>query len=130
MPDRLEFADLLLIAAAVLAVSAERLARVADVAAAESALAAPFAGFESLDFYPDPVERAAVCCSRLIRNHPFPDGNKLVAYECMREMLDRSHIPWPRPGDVEEIAGTVEALAAREISEREFVAWVRIRTAL
>jgi hypothetical protein len=48
----------------------------------------------------------------------------------MREMLDRRGIPWPRPGDVDEIAGTIEALAAREISEREFVAWVKARTEL
>jgi death-on-curing protein len=128
MTQRLELADLLLIAEAILDVPAERLARIVLVPSAESALAAPFASFDGIDFYEDPVERAAICCSRIIRNHPFPDGNKRVGYECMREMLERSHIPWPRPGDVEEIAGTIEALAARETSEREFVAWVRSRT--
>ena len=89
---------------------------------AESALAAPFANFAGIDFYDEPVERAAICCSRIIRNHPLPDGNKRVGYECMREMLERGGFPWPRPSeDAEEIAGKVEALAAREISERDFV---------
>lgn len=49
----------------------------------------------------------------------------------MREMLERDGIPWPRPSeDVDEIAGTIEALAGREISERDFVAWVKARTEL
>lgn len=128
--ERLELADLLLIAEVLLVIPAERLARMVLVSSAESALAAPFAGYGGVEFYPDPIERAAICCSRIIRNHPFPDGNKRVGYECMREMLERDGIPWPRPGDVEEIAGTIEALAAREISERTFVAWVRARTEL
>lgn len=101
------------------------------IPSAESALAAPDATFGGIDFYPDPAERAAICCSRIIRNHPFPDGNKRVGYECMREMLERADLPWPRPSeDAVEIAETVEALAARAISEEEFVAWVRSRVAL
>lgn len=131
MSETLELADLLLIAEAVLEAPAERLARIVLVPGAESALAAPFASFDGVDFYEDPVERAAICCSRIIRNHPFPDGNKRVGYECMREMLERGGFPWPRPSeDAEEIAGTVEALAAREISERDFVGWVKARTEL
>ncbi len=129
--QQLEIAELLLIAEAILAESAERLARMILLPSAESALAAPFASFDGVDFYPDPVERAAICCSRIVRNHPFPDGNKRVAYECMREMLERAEIPWPRPSeDVDEIATMVERLAGREVSEQEFVAWVRRRTEL
>lgn len=131
MTMRLELADLLLIAEAILGTPAEHLARVILVGSAESALVAPFASFDGIDFYEDPIERAAICCSRIIRNHPFSDGNKRVGYECMREMLERDGIPWPRPSeDVDEIAGTIEALAAREVSEHEFVAWVKARTEL
>jgi death-on-curing protein len=129
--ERLGLGEFLLIAEAVLGTPAELLARRVLIASAESALAAPFASFGGVDFYEIPVERAAICCSRIIRNHPFPDGNKRVGYECMREMLERDGIPWPRPSeDVDEIAGTIEKLAAREVSEREFVAWVRVRTEL
>ena len=121
--------DLLLIAEAVLGTSAERLARAVSVPEAESALMAPFAAFGAVEAYPDPAERAAICCSRLVRNHPFPDGNKRVAYECMREMLERNGIPWPRPSeDAEEIASMVERLAGREVAELDFVDWVRART--
>jgi death-on-curing protein len=131
MSHRLTLADFLTIAEAVLGVRAEDLARTVLVPSAESALAAPFATFGDVDFYPDSVERAAICCSRILRNHPFPDGNKRVGYECMREMLERDGIPWPRPSeDAEEIATMVERLAGREVSEGEFVRWVRVRTGI
>lgn len=117
-----------MIAEAVLGIRAEALARVTRIGGAESALAAPFASFGGIDFYDDPVERAAICCSRVIRNHPLPDGNKRLGYECMREMLERVGAPWPRPSeDVDEIASTIEGLAAGSISERDFVAWVKRR---
>jgi death on curing protein len=116
---------LLLIAEAVLGEPAEHLAHAVDLPRADSALAAPFATFGTIDCYPDPAQRAAICCSRIIRNHPFPDGNKRVAYRCMREMLERSEIPWPRPSeDAEEITTMIECLAGREVSERAFVAWL------
>jgi len=115
-------------AEAVLGVSAEQLMRAVSVPRVESALAAPFASFDGIDFYDDPAERAAICCSRIIRNHPLPDGNKRLGYECMREMLERSGIPWPRPSeDVDEIASTIEGLAGRTVSEQSFVRWVKQR---
>ena len=131
MTQSLKLTDLLLIAEAIFDRPVERLAREVGVAKAESALAAPFASFGGVDFYEDPIDRAAICCSRIIRNHPFPYGNKLLGYECMREMLERVGAPWPRPSeDAEEIALMVEGLAARSISERDFVAWVQRRVEL
>jgi prophage maintenance system killer protein len=128
---RLDLVDLLLIAEAVLDVPAERLARATRIPAAEAALAAPFASLDGVSFYGDPVERAAICCSRVIRHNPLPDGNKRVAYECMREMLDRDGLAWPRPReDAEEIAGKIEGLAARRVSEPDFVRWVKLRARL
>lgn len=131
MAERLEIADFLLIAEAVLGVRAERLARTARLAAAEAALAAPFASIDGIPFYADPVERAAICCSRVIRHNPLPDGNKRVGYECMREMLDRAGVAWPRPReDAAEIAERVEGLASRRLSEPDFVRWVKLRARL
>lgn len=131
MAERLEIADFLLIAEAVLGVEAERLARAARIPAAEGALAAPFASINGIPFYGDPVERAAICCSRIIRNNPLPDGNKRVAYECMREMLDRAGVAWPRPReDAAEIAEQVEGLASRRVSEPDFVRWAGLRARL
>lgn len=128
MSVQLKLADFLVIAEAVLGESAERLGHVARIPGIESALAAPFASFGGVDFYEDPAERAAICCSRVIRNHPLPDGNKRLGYECMREMLERSGLKWPRPSeDAEEIALKVDGLAAGTISEKDFVAWVKRR---
>jgi prophage maintenance system killer protein len=131
MPQRLKLPDLLAIAERTFEVRAGRLALVVRIDGAEAALAAPFARFEGIAFYSDPAERAAICCSRIIRNRPFPDGNERIGYECMREMLDRGGIPWPGPSeDAAEIAGMIQALGWREISEREFAAWVKARTEL
>lgn len=131
MSHRLEIADFLLIAEAVLDVDAERLARAVRLPAAEAALAAPFASIDGIPFYADPVERAAICCSRIIRHNPLPDGNKRVAYECMRELLERGGAAWPRPReDAGEIAEKIEGLAARRVSEPDFVRWAKLRARL
>ena len=121
--DGLTIADFLLIAEAALDIDAERLAHVADLGAADSALAAPFAGWSDADLYPEPSVKAAVLCSRLVRNHPLPDGNKRVAYLAMREFLARNGYEWIRPDD-DETAEMVERLAASDISEEVFAAWV------
>jgi death on curing protein len=128
LPDELGIGDFLLIAEAVLGISAEQLAWITQIPQAESALAAPFANFGGVNFYPDPAQRAAICCSRVVRNHPLPDGNKRIAYECMREMLDRSRLAWPRPTeDAPLIAMVIEGLAASNVSEGDFVRWVQLR---
>ena len=121
--DRLTLADLLLIAEAVLVTDVERLAKVIDVPSAESALAAPFAGFGELDFYPGPAMKAAILCSRLLRNHPLPDGNKRTAYLAMLELLGRNGHAWIQPED-DEAAEMIERVAARAVTEEEFAAWV------
>lgn len=121
--DGLTIADFLLIAEATLGIDTERLSYAVDLGAAESALAAPFAGFGDTEFYPDPATKAAILCSRIVRNHPLPDGNKRVAYLAMRELLARNGIDWRRP-EVEETADMIERLAARDISEEAFAEWV------
>jgi prophage maintenance system killer protein len=124
--NRLSLADLLLIAEAVLAVPAEELHRLVPLGTAEAALAAPFATVGGTALYPDPVERAAICCSRIARARPFPEGNSQVGYECMLEMLARAGCDWPRL-DAAAVALIVERLARHEVFEAEFVRWVRLR---
>jgi prophage maintenance system killer protein len=127
MDNRLALADLLLIAEAVLGVPAEQLQWVVPLGAAEAALAAPFLTIGGTDFHPDPVDRAAICCSRIVRSRPFPSGNAHIAYECMLEMLARAGVGWPRL-DPAAVATIVEKLGRHEISEEEFVRWIRVRT--
>ena len=124
MPAYLDLADYLLIAEAVLGVPAEEIARWPGIGLAESALHAPAATFEGVEFYEDVIEKAAVLCARLARNHPLPDGNKRVAYLALLEFLARNGLEW-RPPSVEETVATVEGVAAGRVSEREFADWLR-----
>jgi death on curing protein len=124
--EKLTIEDLLLIAEAVLEVPAERLARAAQLGPAASALAAPFATDGHRDRHPELADKAAILCSRLVRNHPLPDGNKRVALLAMLELVARNHGIWIPPyGGQEQIATTIEQLATRELSEVAFVTWVR-----
>ncbi|HZO96246.1 MAG TPA: type II toxin-antitoxin system death-on-curing family toxin [Gaiellaceae bacterium] len=99
-------------------VPAEQIARWPGIGLAESAPHAPVAGFEGVELYPDVIDKAAVLCVRLARNHPLPDGNKRVAYLALVEFLARNAIEW-LPPSVDATVATVERVAAGTISERE-----------
>jgi hypothetical protein len=121
----LAIADLLLIAQRELGVLAERLKDRISLPDAIVALHAPFPDPGEIDLYPHPVEKAAICCSRILRAHLFEDCNKRIAFESMCEMLARAGRPWPWvPSEMEEIATTMTRLQAGTIGEGEFVAWV------
>jgi len=119
--EALALEDLLLIGEAVLGTRAEALVGATRLPLAQSAL-------DAAERPPDLAGRAAVLCSRIVRNHPLPDGNKRVALLAMLELIARNGGRWrPPPGGQREIAETIERLAARELCERAFVAWVRER---
>ena len=116
----LDLEDFLLVAEAVLQIPAEDLARITRLDLAESALHAPAATFGGVEFYPDLASKAAVLCSRIIRNHPLPDGNKRLGYLCALEFVARNDGSWTPPAEDPEGDATVaaiEALAAGELSE-------------
>lgn len=127
----LDIGDYLVIAEATLGVPAEELARYANLGLVDSALHAPSAGTGDVDFYPDLETKAAILCSRLVRNHPLPDGNKRVAYACLRTFLDLNGHDLDRdPADEEDedtIVKLVFDLAANDVSEQEFERWLRTR---
>jgi death on curing protein len=129
--SNLEIADFLLIAESVLGIHADVLARDDRVIAlAESALSAPTASFAGEDFYPEFAQRAAILCSRLVRNHALPDGNKRTAYLCMIEFAERNGHRWRTAENAAEEGKVVEMivqLASGIISETAFVQWVRER---
>jgi death-on-curing protein len=83
-----EIGDLLAVAEKLLDIDAKTLKTIVNIPSAESALAAPFAGIADQMFYEHPVQRAAVLASRIIRNHPLPDGNKRAALYLMDLYLD------------------------------------------
>jgi death on curing protein len=116
----------LLVAETVLGVDAERLKSVTKIGSAESALAAPFATYGGHDFYPHPIQRGVVLASRIIGNHPLPDGNKRVALLMMDLYLEEHgwHITCPQA----ETAQAIEDLAAGKNSEEDFHLWLTSRT--
>lgn len=99
------------------------------VALAGSALAAPAATFEGIEFYPEFAQKAALVYSRLARNHPLPDGSKRVAYLCMIEFIERNGYAWDpttiAEASLEETIQVLKGTAAGTIAEKDFVEWVR-----
>ena len=124
MAEYLDLADYLLIAEEVLGVPAETIAGWPGIGLAESALGAPAMGFGEVEFYPDVIDKAAVLCVRLARNHPLPDGNKRVAYLALVEFLARNRVEW-KPPSVEETGAVIEGVAAGKVTERELAGWLR-----
>ncbi|MBI3616377.1 MAG: type II toxin-antitoxin system death-on-curing family toxin [Candidatus Omnitrophica bacterium] len=53
-----------------------------------SALARPKATFGAEDLYPAIFEKAGALLESLVRNHPFLDGNKRMAWECFDLFLE------------------------------------------
>ena len=54
----------------------------------QSALARPQATFGGRDLYPTLFEKAAALAESIVRNHPFVDGNKRMAWECLDLTLE------------------------------------------
>jgi death on curing protein len=126
----LDLADYLLIAEAVLGVPAELIADFNRIGLAESALAAPQAGFGGVEAYPDFETQAAVLCWHLVKNHPLPDGNKRCAFLATVEFVERNGRTWiAAPGDPEETDHVIRGIAGDEISEAEFRDWIAQRCA-
>lgn len=128
----LDLADFLLTAEAVLDISAEQLLKASRIDLAESALHAPAAEFGGVEFYTDLATKTAVLASRIIRNHPLPDGNKRVGYLCALEFVARNGGSWTNPPDDPEgdiTVATIEGVAAGEVSEEELADWVAERLA-
>ena len=89
------------------------------------------AGFGDEEFYPDLIEKAAVLCWRLARNHPLPDGSKRAAWASLIVFLDLNGVRWsPDPPDTDEAERAMLAVAAGEIDEQTFAAWLRERVSV
>ena len=111
-----EFGDFCAVAAELLGTTPEQIARLPNIGLAESALAAPRAGFGDTDLYPTLFEKAAILLERLARNHPLPDANKRTASP-LRGALPDVDVPM------------VERIAAGQAAHDEVLAWLSERTA-
>ena len=128
MTAYLDLADYLLIAERVLGPPAEAIANFNRIGLAESALAAPQAGFGDVEAYPDFATKAAVLCWHLVKNHPLPDGNKRCAFLATVEFVERNSRTWvPAPGDPDETDRVIRAVASGNLSEGDFRDWIANR---
>ena len=128
MTRYLSLAEYVWLAEQVTGIDAVVLTRAARLDLADSALHAPAAGFGAEDFYPDIIDKAAVLTCRLAWNHPLPDGNKRAAWAALVVFLDFNGCSWkPDPPDVDDAEATMLAVAAHDVDEAWFAAWLRDR---
>ena len=97
-------------------------AGIRDAGLLESALGRP----RNLAAYgdPDAFDPAAAYGFGLARNHPFVDGNKRTAFVAVELFLDTNGYEL-YAGDAECVL-TMLALAAGELDESQFAAWIRV----
>jgi death-on-curing protein len=114
----------------ILAIHDEQLAEhggalgVRDDGLLDSALARPLnrAGYGA----PHVAELAALCAIAIARNHPFVDGNKRTAFAALFTILALNGMAFEPP----EVDATMAMLrlAASDMTDDEFTAWVRANT--
>lgn len=127
--EQIDIGDFFMIAAAVTGEDPRMLKMASSIPLAESALSAAFAGYGNELFFPDPVERAAITCSRIVRNHPLPDGNKRAGYLALKVQLGDAGYAWSIPNEDDAVL-TIQGLAAGTITEAYFIEWVRTNVTL
>lgn len=101
-------------------------AGVRDAGLLRSALARP----QHLDVYgtPDLADCAAAYGYGIARNHPFIDGNKRTAFVCAELFIELNGAQLV--ADDTACVTTMLALAAGEIEEAAFAAWLRANIVL
>lgn len=93
-----------------------------DINALESALAQPRVTYDSKDLYPTLIEKAAILCYLLVKNHPFVDGNKRIGHAAMEVFLLLNGFEVDATFDEQE--QVILAIAAGEWSREKFTDWL------
>lgn len=119
-PDWIEIADVLSWHEQVIAVFGGS-DGMRDAALLESALARPrhMAACGTVDL----CELAGAYAHGLAKNHPFVDGNKRIAFVVCRMFLGLNEVTW-NPPEAEAVV-MVEGVASGDVTQDEFVAWIR-----
>ena len=96
---------------------------VRDETLLESALARPQQRYAHGDPPPDLADLAASLACGLARNHPFVDGNKRTGFVAAELFLRLNG--WALTADDASCVLTMLAVAAGDITEEAFAAWLR-----
>jgi death-on-curing protein len=94
-----------------------------DLGLLESAVARPKNLWSYASPRPDLAALAASYAYGIVRNHPFLDGNKRTAWVACRTFLLINGLTVEATQD--ERASKVLQLAASEVTEEQFAAWLR-----
>lgn len=121
----LTLAEALVVAEAVTGLDSITLSKASRLELLDSALHAPQAGFGDEDFYPSLTQKAAVLAVRLARNHPLPDGNKRLAWQCLTLFLALNGRDLT--AEAEDAVAMVLGVAAGGLSEDDVERWIRER---
>lgn len=113
----------LVVGEAVTGIDAKTLASISRIELLDSALHAPQAGSGEEDFYSDFFMKAAVLCSRIIRNHPLPDGNKRLAWTCLVMFCDLNDYPLNPP--TMDVVTTIRSIASYEMTDASLAEWIK-----
>jgi len=89
----------------------------------ESSLKQPFQTFEEKELYPSAEEKAAKLIEAIIKNHPFIDGNKRVAYVLFRLFLEENGLKII--ADEDEKFNFVTGIASGRYDFSEIIKWVK-----
>jgi death-on-curing protein len=127
----LTFSDYCRAAAAALGLDLVTATKICDRGLAESALAAPAAGFGDHEEYPSFPAKVALLLQRVAGNHALPDGNKRTALLCAILFCNINGFAWEPPQaddpDGTETAEIVESAAAGHLPLAALSAWVDFR---
>jgi death-on-curing protein len=122
-----ELGDYCDVAAEILATAPEQIANLPNIGLADSALAAPRAGWGEVELHPTLLEKAAILIERLARNHPLPDGNKRTAFLLTARFLEANGRPLKGTLPDTDVP-IVERIAAGQIDHDEILTWLAQRT--
>lgn len=115
----------LIIPADVTGLSVETVARSARLDLLDSALATPEASFGGQEFYQGFEAKAAVLCVRIAKNHPLLDGNKRLAWMCLRMFCELNNYTLTSTDD-DAVAFMLD-VAAGTMGVDETVQWLHAR---
>lgn len=99
---------------------------VRDQGGLEAAIARPYATFDGIDLYPEPIDKAAAIFESLIINHPFIDGNKRTAYTLLRLML--LSFDWDIEASEDEKYDMTIAASTGQLKFDEIKLWLSTKT--